>query len=152
MQTSVNLQDPFSYSLYPIIILLVILLIYTIIIFHKPKKNKKIKALPKERPIDVKKIKSKYIKKLDEVEYKLENNKISTRIAYQHTSSIIRNFVHEVTRIKVQNYTLMEIKNLKMPILYELVQEYYVPEFAERSFGDIQKSIEKTRKVIEKWS
>ena len=39
-----------------------------------------------------------------------------------------------------------------MPILYELVEEYYVPEFSEKSIGNIKLSIEKTRKVIEKWS
>jgi len=97
-------------------------------------------------------IKQKYIKILIDLEKKLDNNNISIREAYQKLSSAIRYFVYEVTNIKVQNYTLQDIKKLDMPILYELVEEYYVPEFSEKSIGNIKLSIEKTRKVIEKWS
>lgn len=152
METSVNLQSPFSYAIYPVFIIIIILFVYILVLFCKPKKKVKVKTVQKKQVVDIKKIKNKYLKKLDDVECKMDNNKISIRSAYQSTSNIIRNFVHEVTSIKVQNYTLEEIKLLDMPILYELVSEYYTPEFAEQSVGDIKKSIEKTRKVIEKWS
>lgn len=153
MQTSVKLQDPFTYSIIPIVVIIIICIIYVIwiILKYKPKKAKKISERI-VKTIDVGKIKNRYLKKLNEVELKLNNNKISTRTAYQHTSKIIRGFVQEVTKIKVQNYTLEEIKHLNIPKLYELVEEYYEPEFARRSEGDIKKSIDKTRKVIEKWS
>ena len=39
-----------------------------------------------------------------------------------------------------------------MPFLTELIQEYYAPEFAKQSIGDIKQAIEKTRKVVEKWN
>lgn len=104
------------------------------------------------KPVNKQKIKQKYIKKLNEVEQKILNNKITIRSAYQSTSFIIRCFVYEMTNIKVQNYTLNDISKLNMPILYELIQEYYVPEFSEQSIGNIKSSIEKTRKVIEKWN
>ena len=153
MQTSVNLQRPFTYSTIPIIVLCIICISYVIwlILKYKVKKTKKI---PEHivKPLDLGKIKSKYIKKLNEVEFKINNNKLSIRIAYQHTSKIIREFVQEVTKIKVQNYTLDEIKHLNIPELYELVKEYYEPEFARTSIGNIKNSIDKTRKVIEKWS
>lgn len=152
MQTSVNLQSPFSYAIYPVFIIIIILLVYILVLFCKPKKKVKVKPIPKKQVVDIKKIKNKYLKKLDDVEYRIDNNKISIRTAYQNTSNIIRNFVHEVSGIKVQNYTLQEIEQLKMPVLYELVKEYYKPEFAEQSVGDIKNSMEKTRKVIEKWS
>lgn len=152
MQTSVKLQDPFSYSIYPIFIILAILIIYTIILFLKRKKKDNSKTILRKPVINLEKVKLKYIKKLQELEQKIDKNKISTRTAYQSTSIIIRHFVYEVTNIKVQNYTLAEIANLEMPELYELVKEYYIPEFAVQSLGDIKESIEKTRKVIEKWS
>lgn len=152
MQTSVKLQDPFSYSIYPIFIILAILIIYTIILFLKHKKKDNHKPISRKPVINLEKVKLKYIKKLQELEQKLNTNKIGTRIAYQSTSSIIRHFVCEVTNIKVQNYTLTEIANLEIPELYELVKEYYIPEFAVQSLGDIKESIKKTRKVIEKWS
>ena len=39
-----------------------------------------------------------------------------------------------------------------MPILYELISEYYNPEFANISNGNFIYSIEKARGVVEKWN
>lgn len=127
MQTSVNLQDPFSYSIYPelIILILLVLLTISIIIYRKLKnrpkieiENEEIKKLDEK---DINRIKEKYLKRLDNIEEKLNSNKISVRHAYQMLSANIRYFVFEVTNIKVQNYTLREIEKLKMPILSELI-------------------------------
>ena len=156
MQTSIDLQPPFSYSIIPIIIVLVVLLILTIYFVIKTliKHHKQIPKMPKIKKVNslnIKSIQQKYIDKLNKIKYNLDSDKISLRIAYQELSMVIRLFVYEVTNIKVQNYTLKDIEQLNMPILYELIQEYYVPEFAEHSIGDIKSSIEKTRKVIERW-
>lgn len=154
MQTSVNLEPPFSYTMgYVIIVLLIIL---AITIWWYLNKNKK--QLPlnievrEENKKNIKAIKIKYLKKLLALENKLDKNEIQIRKAYQNLSSIIRYFVHAVTGIKVQNCTLEDIKELNMPKLYDLIKEYYRPEFAEKSLGDIKTSIEKTRKVIKKWN
>ena len=82
---------------------------------------------------------------------KIDNKKISIRRAYQRVSKIIRYFVHEVTGIKVQNYTLVEIRKLKINQLTELIEEYYVHEFSKKSIGNINESIDKARKVIVRW-
>jgi len=154
MQTSVKLQDPFSYSIWPIIIFFVILLIVFIVWLNNKRKQNvsselKIKEPSKE---SLETIKKKYLKKIDFVEEKLKNNKIALRGAYQELSSIIRLFAFEVTGIKVQNYTLRDIEKINMPSLSELIKEYYAPEFAEISKGNIESSLEKTRKVIERWN
>jgi len=81
----------------------------------------------------------------------IQKNIISNREAYQSLSKLIRMFIYEMTNIKVQNYTLGDIKNINIHILYELVKEYYSPEFSRESKGDIISSIEKTRKVMEVW-
>ena len=133
MEVSVNLQEPFSYSIIPMIVIIILTFVIAIYII--------VKACNKVRK-----------EKTNITKIKYENNNISIREAYQKLSSTIRYFVYEVTNIKVQNYTLQDIKKLDMPILYELVEEYYVPEFSEKSIGNIKLSIEKTRKVIEKWS
>lgn len=154
MQTSVNLQEPFSYSIWYIFIILIFLIVLTIYLLKK-KKIKQKNHIPEIKEMDIKEIeiiKQKYVRNLNELQSKLENNKISIRKAYQSLSTYIRYFVYEVTNIRVQNYTLSEIKEIDMPILYELIQEYYTPEFSEYSFGNVKESIEKTRKVIEKWS
>ena len=53
--------------------------------------------------------------------------------------------------IKVQYYTLEDIKKINMPILSKLVEEYYNPEFERVSKGNVLESIGKTKKVIENW-
>lgn len=154
MQTFTELQPPFSYSIYPIIIVIVPLFILTIYFFTSKRKNE-LKTLPEVKDINLKdlnSIKRKYVHKLQEVDKKINNNEISPRIAYQEISSILRFFVYEVTGIKVSHYTLRDIKKINMPILYELIREYYTPEFSRYSLGDIKSSLEKTRKVIEKWN
>lgn len=156
MQISVSLQSPFSYSIIPIIIVAIFLIsvctyLYIILRERKiePIEDVEIKPIA---PKSLNHIKHKYLKKIDVIEKKLEERKITIRTAYQGLSLIIRYFVYEVTNIKVQNYTLKDIEKLKMPILAELIQEYYAPEFAEKSLGNIKASLEKTRKVIEKWN
>lgn len=156
MQTSVKLQNPFSYSIYSIILLFIILIIVLglYFYFYKKKKNRilletvEIKKLNEK---NIESIKNEYIEKINIISKKIDNKEINNRKAYQELSSIIRLFVYEVTNLKVQNYTLRDIKNLNMPILYELVKEYYVPEFSKNSMGNIKASLEKTRGVIEKW-
>lgn len=157
MQTSVELQTPFSYSLVYICIVFIITSIFTIYIIIKRCNNKEIKksvhdANNKLELNEVLNIKNKYLKKIDVIKNNVENKKITNRKAYQSISNIIRHFVYEVTAIRVQKYTLSEIEKLDMPMLYELVSEYYEPEFSKNSVGDIKSSIDKTRKVIEKWN
>lgn len=155
MQTSVNLQEPFSYSEYPMIIIVGILIILAIYWIDKKIRKKAKKDIIQVKQVsqeDTRKIKDKYLKILEELNQKIENNQISLRGAYQEISSIIRMFVYEETNIQVQNYTLRDIEKINMPVLYELVREYYTPEFARNSKGDIKASLNKTKEVIEKWN
>ena len=156
MQISVKLQDMFSYSIYYIFIVFILVFAFTIyFIATRKRKTKDIEeeiVVKKAETKDLNTIKNKYIKKIENLEEKLNNKKISIRVAYQNLSSIIRYFVYEVTNIKVQNYTLREIERLKMLELSELIKEYYAPEFAKHSLGNIKESISKTRKVIETWN
>lgn len=156
MQTSVNLQPPFSYSIYPIILICLCMILFTIYLLIKRNKQKKrvedkIKV-EEIKNVDINEIKRKYLEELDVIESQLNTNMIHIRIAYQDISRVIRHFVYEVTNIHVQNYSLKEIKDLDMPMLYELMQEYYVPEFSKYSYGNVKDSLQKTRKVIEKWN
>ena len=161
MQTHINqeielkteLSNPFSYSIFPILILIIIIFLLILILFIRKKKKdakKKIVIItPNEK--DKNAIKNFYIEKINELLVNIQKNIISNREAYQSLSKLIRMFIYEMTNIKVRNYTLGDIKNINIPILYELVKEYYSPEFSRESKGDIISSIEKTRKVMEVW-
>lgn len=137
MQTHINqeielkteLSNPFSYSIFPILILIIIIFLLILILFIRKKKKdakKKIVIItPNEK--DKNAIKNFYIEKINELLVNIQKNIISNREAYQSLSKLIRMFIYEMTNIKVQNYTLGDIKNINIPILYELVKEYYSP-------------------------
>ena len=154
MKTSVNFQGPFSYNIGLIIGLVIVLFLFVIgaiiVSYEKQKRKEIVKEIVK--PKNLEEIKKEYLNKITELEDELKNNKVTTRKSYQKLSLLIRMFVYEVTKINVQKLTLKEIKKYKLPILTELVEEYYVPEFAKEEPNSIEKSLEKTRKAIEKWN
>ena len=159
MQTSINLQEPFAYSIIPVIIAICLTLIVTYyLIYSRKKKEKykvdeeKVKAIPEKNIKNIPVIKEKYLNQLDTIEYKYTNNMIELRQAYQMISETTRLFVYEITDITTQNYSLKEIKKLNIPNLYELIKEYYEPEFASKSVGNFEASINKARRIINEWN
>ena len=159
MQTSINLQEPFAYSIIPVIITICLTLIETYYLIHTKKKKEKnmvdevkVKAIPEKNIKNIPVIKEKYLNQLNTIEYRYTNNMIELRKAYQMISETVRLFVFEITDITTQNYSLAEIKKLNIPILYELIEEYYEPEFASKSVGDFTTSINKARRVINEWN
>ena len=89
-------------------------------------------------------IKERYLDTLGAIERDLREGKTEPRFAYQRMSGAIRGFVYEATGVKVQKYTLYEIKQLRMHRLTQLIEEYYVPEFAEWSQQDALASLHRT--------
>jgi len=158
MHINLSLQRLFSYSNFIIVFLSIVtffvakkLDLIKFKLFKRKKQKKKAINIVEQKRIDVSSIKSKYLNMIDILLNNVDNNKIDTRKAYQELSALIRNFVFEVTNINVQNYTLEDIKNANIPILYDLVSDYYNPEFSYQSLGNIRNSIVKAREVIEKW-
>lgn len=159
MQTSINLQEPFTYSLIPLIITICLVLPITCYLIYLRKAKEKIKVkeetvkvIPERNIKNIPVIKEKYLNQLETIEYKYQNQMIDLRKAYQLISESIRLFVFEITDITTQNYSLTEIKKINIPILYELIEEYYEPEFASKSIGDFNTSINKARRVINEWN
>jgi len=153
MQVSVKLNDMFSYSVLPILIIIIVIITITgiIIILNKPKKANKLEIKPPSYK-NLISIKNTYLNEITILLNNLNNNSITSRRAYQTLSLIIRGFVYEATNIQVMNCTLKDIASLNIPILYELVREYYEPEFSKNTKGNIVNSINKTKEVIEKWN
>ena len=159
MQITVNLQDMFSYSFAPILLFGAFALLFCFIASRmkkapekKPKEKEKVRITQPEKPKNISSIKAAYIKQLADIEKKYSANELTNRKAYQKLSIVVRQFVCEVTNIKVTNYTLQELKELNMPKLYALIEEFYTPEFAVKDDGNFLESIQKTRKVIEEWN
>ena len=155
MDTTVKMQDAFSYNIWPIVgILLTIIIVvsfFLISMFMKKQNNKKPVIEDVKVNIDIFAIKYKYLAKLDEIEGRLSTGNLDVRGTYQEMSSAVRDFVYEVTGIKVINYTLLEITQLNMPMLEELMRDYYAPEFAFDTVEDGFEAINKTKRTIEGW-
>lgn len=157
MQTSIKLQEPFIYSKIPLIIIVCIVFIitYYFVYLKRKKKNVKedsVKVIPDKNIKNLPVIKGKYIEQLNSIEYEYTNNTIDLRKAYQLISESIRMFVFEITDITTQNYSLKEIKKLNIPQLYELIEEYYEPEFASKFTGDFGTAINKARRIVQEWN
>lgn len=153
MQGTNDLMPMFSYSFIIMLFFLILIIVNVFILFKtKKKEGKHNKTIIVEPSIkDKSLIKEQYLKEIDLLKNKLNNNEISSRKAYQSLSILIRTFIFEMTSVNVLNYTLEEIKVLKMPVLTALVEDYYDPEFAVDTKGNIESSIEKTREVIARW-
>ena len=155
MQTSVNLQEPYSFSIIPIIVLIIIasVLVFVLLFLKKSKETKvEVKEIPQKNIKNIPVIKSKHLRELAEIEEEYSNRKIELRKAYQLISENIRLFIFEVTDITTQNYSLMEIKKLNIPNLYETIAEYYEPEFSKKPSGDFINSVNKARRIINEWN
>ncbi len=167
METTVTLQPPFEFSIWVLILGVVItvaaiaLLIAAIVlikrnmVFTWPKAKAKppvYQPAPSSIIIDAKKRCSLQIQGIIR-DY--GQGKITRREGYQRLSLIIRGFVHDTTGINVENCTLLEIKRLGVPKLVNLIQEYYVPEFAEDGRGgnaNLITSCNNAMGVIETWN
>ena len=159
MQTSIDLQGLFSYSLWPLLITLFIFLMMTLWLVWKkvkssikPKKKEVVQVIPNKNIKNIPAIKKKYIDRLNSIENEYRSEKISLRKAYQQISENVRFFVFEVTDITTQNFSLAEIKKAGIPGLYELIEEYYEPEFAKKSVGDFDDAINKARRIVNEWN
>jgi hypothetical protein len=153
MKILYDLEKPFSYSwnLATILIIIIVVLIvsYGLIIlipfFYKKYFNKIVDD------IKLPSLKSLYIKKLEKLLHMVKNGRINNKDAYLKLSVLIREFVKKTTGINVLSYSKEEIKEMNVPALSALMEEYYPPEFAKNIDGDIVTSIRKSIEVISKW-
>lgn len=151
MQSDIDLAGPFHYSIWYIVVVgfLLFLGLGIIVWLKVQKKSQKEIVVKKQAPLDLAMIKKKYIMRLDELSKRINND--NPRSSYQELSYLMRSFVFEVTGVKVTKYTLREIDRKKFPVLYDMIKEFYLPEFSEEGYGDLMSAIGKVRVGIESW-
>jgi len=156
---TVELQD--NYSIIPLFLLVLLaaaVIILLVIWASKEKQPEKKTAAktPVSAPVNPRsramELKRKYDRILIQLEDEYGKQMISDRETYQQLSRTVRDFAFEMTGVKVQNYTLQELRGMNMPKLTALVEECYVPEFAlDNRQGNVTETISKARKVIGEW-
>ena len=166
MVTTVKLQNPFEYSWWVTLIAVLLgIIALTVIVFLLVKlfsifrKRKEIERTMARRivltPEMVARLKNRYIGKVQVLLDGYNQNRIDKREGYQQLSVIIREFVQEVTGIRVEYFTIREVKAFGIKKLDTLMEEYYVPEFAEDERAknkDFQQSCNRAMGVIKAWS
>ena len=163
MVTSVTLQEPFEYYWWVILIAAILAVAALAIVlyvlnkyFHIFSAFKKKKSIIKTPPPKyLYQIKEDYAAKLQNLAIAYGNRTMDKRTAYQRLSLLIRGFVKEATGINVENYTKAEIKGFGIRHLDNLMEEYYVPEFAEEERAqnrDFVNSCNIALGVIRTWS
>lgn len=161
MKTTVEFQPLFSYASWPIAIVWILFMAVfavTLYLFLVNKRKVKdiaaVKPIPKpiKAPARPGEIKQKYLNKLAIIHSNVLEKTISVRESYEQMSMCIRQFVYEMTGIKVTNYTLEDVKQANMTQLAAIMEEYYAQQFVYETLGDSLASIEKTKRIIEKWS
>ena len=144
-----DIELPFTYSENIVRNLIIIaIIIVLVIVFDKLFRKKIIRLIYKP---NIPKLKEKYIKKLENLYSKVENNRIDVRNGYIELSTLVREFIEKATGIKASSFSKNEAAKLGMSDLSLLMEEYYPAEFAERGSGDILRSINNSLEVVRKW-
>ncbi|MBQ7613630.1 MAG: phage holin family protein [Butyrivibrio sp.] len=163
MVTTVTLQPPFEYYWWFIIIgivlfigaaFLFILAMMKLRKINPPERNSNLPPIRKPARASLTSIKDRYEKQLKDLINSYANKQVSKREGYQRLSILIRGFVTDATGINVANYTKAEIHSYGLKNLDSLMDEYYVPEFAEEERAknkDFLLSCNRTLKVIKSW-
>lgn len=160
MRITVHLQEKYGYIILPLIIfILAVSFVCALILYLKYRpKNKKKRVVDGEKAwralYDDEKyrLRIKYLQLLDALYYKVSYDRISNRQCYLMISRYVRQFVSEITGVKVSRCTLNDIRWMNMPMLAALIEELYEAEFSKSSLGDPYWAIEKTKRVIEVWN
>lgn len=165
MVTTVKLQDAFEYSWWvaPIaaifLIGAIILLIYIGRKIYELIERQQKKSAPFIKihmsPQVLAGMKNQYIGRIQRLINDYQRGAFDKRDGYQQLSAIIRGFVHEATGINVETLTAAEVKRMGIRKLDILMEEYYVPEFAEEERGkdkDLLLSCNTAMGVIKSWS
>ena len=158
MPTSVKLQDMESYSLIlTIIALTLIALPIVIFLIYKLINRTPRTKVPKPKPVpvihyDPMQLKSMYLEKIKEIETRYRNNLIDLRQAHLDLSKTVREYCAKASGVPTDKFTLGEIARLGKPTLFQLIREFYEPEFAYGSDKDINDSFRNAWEVVRVWA
>lgn len=159
MRITVQLQEKYGYLILPVLIFILAVVFACVLIIclkYRPRRKKQVvdgeKAWRALYDDEKRRLRIKYLQLLDALYYKVSYDRISNRQCYLTISRYVRQFVSEITGVKVSRCTLSDIKWMNMPVLAALIEELYEAEFSKLSMGDPYWAIEKTKRVIEVWN
>ncbi|WP_026656911.1 hypothetical protein [Butyrivibrio sp. AE3003] len=166
METTVTLRPPFEYSIWVLLVGIVIfaaflfMFVWVLLRILGIERNQSDPSAKKENRFSISSgyqyiMKQKYIAQIQMLKNDYKNGKVSQREGFQRLSLLIRGFIHDVTGINVETATIRDVKKLGIKHLDKLMEEYYVPEFAEDGrpiSKELSESCETAMGVIRTWT
>ncbi|WP_026667255.1 MULTISPECIES: hypothetical protein [Butyrivibrio] len=166
METTVTLRPPFEYSIWVLLVGIVIfaaflfVFVWVLLRILGIERNQSDPSAKKENRFSISSgyqyiMKQKYIAQIQMLKNDYKNGKVSQREGFQRLSLLIRGFIHDVTGINVETATIRDVKKLGIKHLDKLMEEYYVPEFAEDGrpiSKELSESCETAMGVIRTWT
>ena len=118
------------------------------------KKSRKSSGSKSSKPDNIPEAKRKYVDQIRDISNRYKAGAVSKRNGYQELSAVIRAFVNDYAGINTTYLTAAEVKAMGLGELYSLMDEYYIPDFAEddrTDQKDLLKACEKAERVIKEW-
>ena len=123
METTVTLRPPFEYSLWVLLVGIVIfaaflfVFIWVLLRILGIERNQSDPSAKKDNRFSISSgyqyiMKQKYIAQIQMLKNDYNNGKVSQREGFQRLSLLIRGFIHDVTGINVETATIRDVKKL----------------------------------------
>lgn len=148
-------RDPASYniiwSIFGIICLILVVVIYFLIFFLTRKKQiKTIAHLAPQEPviIDISSIRAKYMGEISRIMAEYEAKKIKASEAHQELSLVVRRFYAEAYSFKAEYLTLSDLKKSNKKPLADAIEKYYPEEFDLLEKGSVANAADIARQLI----
>lgn len=119
--------------------------------FRLRKRVKKYKAPKPAKKPPIEYVRNMALKQIDKCIYDLSHGRADIRESYQNMSTIMRNFVSEITGKDVTSQTLSELQVSGDQRLTDLIRKWYAPEFAMKTKADFMGDAEHAKNVVKRW-
>ena len=156
MEFTVNMQPELMMSIVWLILGGIIFAIsvgffVTLFRYRLRRRAKKVKAPKPERKPPIEYTRNRTLMQIDKCKDDLAHGRTDIRESYQSMSTIMRNFVSEITGKDVTTHTLSELQQSEDTRLSELIAKWYAPEFAMKTKADFMGDAEHAKNVVKRW-
>lgn len=101
--------------------------------------------------VDVRLVKEKYLRLIDEVAEEHARGELTPRTLSQRLSLVLRFFAHETTGVQAEVMTLEDLEDAELPQVRHAVSQYYPGSFQRVARHDPPAAIELARRVVSTW-
>ena len=155
METSVELQSLFAFSVVDVVVAIAFFIIAAGIVAFVIISKKRASKAPAAKPTAYKvplNTRQKYMAIFEELEKKLDSGEIETRECCEQASEHIRAFASKMTGMDLSSSTLSELENSGMKGVEEAIEVCYTGEFPRVPQERAKEAIGKCKDAVRRWN